>query len=80
VSSLSSSTAPHPLGWADLVERPPGRLHVRDEVGPGMVLVPRQRSNTAAAADSVNLLCAESFTDIGAGATYQGTWLDVRSE
>jgi anaerobic selenocysteine-containing dehydrogenase len=55
------------------------RLHVRDEVRPGIVLVPGQRPDAEAASGTVNMLCADSFTDIGAGATYQSTWLDVRA-
>jgi anaerobic selenocysteine-containing dehydrogenase len=53
------------------------RLHVRDEVQPGVVLVPGQRPDEEAAAGTINLLCQDSFTDMGAGATYQSTWLDV---
>ncbi len=26
---------------------------------------------------TVNMLCSDAFTDMGAGATYQSTWLDV---
>jgi hypothetical protein len=26
---------------------------------------------------TVNMLCDDRFTDMGAGATYQSTWLDV---
>ena len=43
------------------------RLHVRDEVQPGVVLVPGQRPDEEAAAGTVNMLCADSFTDIGRG-------------
>jgi anaerobic selenocysteine-containing dehydrogenase len=53
------------------------RLAVRDEIRPGVVLVPGQRPDEEAAAGTVNMLCADSFTDIGAGATYQSTWLEV---
>jgi anaerobic selenocysteine-containing dehydrogenase len=53
------------------------RLHVRDEVQPGVVLVPGQRPDEEAAAGTINLLCQDSFTDMGAGATYQSTWLQV---
>ena len=27
---------------------------------------------------TVNMLCSDRFTDMGEGATYQSTWLDVR--
>jgi anaerobic selenocysteine-containing dehydrogenase len=54
-------------------------LHVRDEVQPGVVLVPGQRPDGEATSGTVNLLCADSFTDMGDGATYQSTWLDVQA-
>jgi anaerobic selenocysteine-containing dehydrogenase len=52
-------------------------LHVSDEVQVGVVLVPGQRSDEDETAGSVNMLCSDRFTDIGAGATYQSTYLDV---
>ena len=52
-------------------------LHVRDEVQPGVILVPGQRPDGEAVAGTVNMLCADTFTDMGDGATYQSTWLDV---
>jgi anaerobic selenocysteine-containing dehydrogenase len=52
-------------------------LHVRDEVQPGVVLVPGQRPDDEATSGTVNMLCSDAFTDMGAGATYQSTWLDV---
>ncbi len=55
------------------------RLRVRDEVQPGVVLVPGQRPDEEAEAGTVNMLCADTYTDMGAGATYQSTWLDVRA-
>jgi anaerobic selenocysteine-containing dehydrogenase len=53
------------------------RLRVLDEVQPGVVLVPGQRPDEEAEAGTVNMLCADSYTDLGAGATYQSTWLEV---
>ena len=53
------------------------RLRVLDEVQPGVVLVPGQRPDEEAESGTVNMLCADGFTDIGAGATYQSTWLEV---
>ena len=50
---------------------------VRDEVQPGVVLVPGQRPDDEAVSGTVNMLCADDFTDMGAGATYQSTWLEV---
>jgi anaerobic selenocysteine-containing dehydrogenase len=54
-------------------------LHVRDEVQPGVVLVPGQRPDGEAVEGTVNMLCSDAFTDMGDGATYQSTWLDVRA-
>jgi anaerobic selenocysteine-containing dehydrogenase len=53
-------------------------LRVRDEVQPGVVLVPGQRSDNETVGGTVNMLCSDAFTDMGEGATYQSTWLDVR--
>jgi len=53
------------------------RLRVADEIQPGVVLVPGQRPDADATAGTVNMLCADGYTDMGAGATYQSTWLDV---
>ena len=55
------------------------RLLVLDEVQPGVVLVPGQRPDEAAEAGTVNMLCADGYTDMGAGATYQSTWLEVNA-
>jgi anaerobic selenocysteine-containing dehydrogenase len=52
-------------------------LRVRDEIQPGVVLVPGQRPNAETAGGTVNMLCADDYTDMGEGATYQSTWLDV---
>ena len=54
-------------------------LHVRDEVQPGVVLVPGQRPDSESVAGTVNMLCSDSYTDMGEGATYQSTWLEVRA-
>ena len=54
-------------------------LHVRDEVQPGVVLVPGQRPDEEGVSGTVNMLCSDAFTDMGEGATYQSTWLDVRA-
>ena len=53
-------------------------LRVRDEVQPGVVLVPGQRPDDEAVEGTVNMLCSDAYTDMGEGATYQSTWLDVR--
>ena len=52
-------------------------LRVRDEVQPGVVLVPGQRPDQETEAGTVNMLCGGEFTDLGEGATYQSTWLEV---
>lgn len=52
-------------------------LHVSDEVQQGVVLVPGQRSDEDEISGTVNMLCSDRYTDIGEGATYQSTFLDV---
>jgi anaerobic selenocysteine-containing dehydrogenase len=52
-------------------------LRVSDEVLPGVVLVPGQRPDGEALEGTINLLCSDRYTDIGDGATYQSTFLDV---
>jgi anaerobic selenocysteine-containing dehydrogenase len=52
-------------------------LHVSDEVQPGVVLVPGQRPDSEAVSGTVNMLCSDRYTDMGEGATYQSTFLDV---
>jgi anaerobic selenocysteine-containing dehydrogenase len=53
------------------------RLNVSDEVLPGVVLVPGQRPDGETFAGTVNLLCSDRCTDLGDGATYQSTFLDI---
>jgi anaerobic selenocysteine-containing dehydrogenase len=52
-------------------------LRVSDEVRPGVVLVPGQRPDAETVAGTINMLCSDRYTDIGEGATYQSTFLDV---
>jgi anaerobic selenocysteine-containing dehydrogenase len=52
-------------------------LAISDEVQPGVVLVPGQRPDEEAVSGTINMLCSDRYTDIGEGATYQSTWLDV---
>lgn len=52
-------------------------LRVSDEVRPGVVLVPGQRPDGEAVSGTVNMLCDERRTDMGEGACYQSTFLDV---
>jgi anaerobic selenocysteine-containing dehydrogenase len=52
-------------------------LRVSDEVQPGVVLVPGQRPSHEAVSGTINILCSDRYTDIGEGATYQSTFLDV---
>jgi anaerobic selenocysteine-containing dehydrogenase len=54
------------------------RLRVSDEIAPGVVLVPGQRPAGEALSGTINLLCGDRLTDLGEGATYQSTFLDVR--
>jgi anaerobic selenocysteine-containing dehydrogenase len=52
-------------------------LRVSDEVQPGVALVAGQRRDDETVSGTINLLCSDRYTDIGDGATYQSTWLDV---
>ncbi|MFI4947320.1 MAG: molybdopterin-dependent oxidoreductase [Alphaproteobacteria bacterium] len=52
-------------------------LRVSDEVLPGVVLVPGQRPDGETVAGTVNILCSDRYTDLGDGATYQSTFLEV---
>jgi anaerobic selenocysteine-containing dehydrogenase len=52
-------------------------LRVSDEVQPGNVLVPGQRPDSETLSGTINMLCSDRYTDIGDGATYQSTWLDL---
>jgi anaerobic selenocysteine-containing dehydrogenase len=53
-------------------------LRISDEVSPGVALVPGQRPAGESVAGTVNMLCADRYSDLGEGATYQSTRLDVR--
>ena len=52
-------------------------LKISDEVLPGVVLVPGQRPDTEALDGTVNMLVSDRYTDLGDGATYQSTFLDI---
>jgi anaerobic selenocysteine-containing dehydrogenase len=52
-------------------------LRVSDEVLPGVVLVPGQRPDGETLEGTVNMLVADRYTDLGDGATYQSTFLDI---
>ncbi|MEO8651517.1 MAG: molybdopterin-dependent oxidoreductase [Hyphomicrobiaceae bacterium] len=54
-------------------------LKISDEVREGVVLVPGQRPEGEAVSGTVNMLCSDRLTDIGAGATYQSTFLEVEA-
>jgi anaerobic selenocysteine-containing dehydrogenase len=54
-------------------------LRVSDEVRPGVVLVPGQRSDGETVAGTINMLVSDRYTDLGDGATYQSTFLDVEA-
>ncbi|MEZ5852407.1 MAG: molybdopterin-dependent oxidoreductase [Hyphomicrobiaceae bacterium] len=54
-------------------------LRVSDEIREGVVLVPGQRPQGEALSGTINMLCSDRLTDIGAGATYQSTFLDVEA-
>jgi anaerobic selenocysteine-containing dehydrogenase len=52
-------------------------LRVSDEVQAGVAFVPGQRRDDETLSGTVNMLCSDRYTDMGEGATYQSTWLDV---
>jgi anaerobic selenocysteine-containing dehydrogenase len=52
-------------------------LRVSDEILPGVALVPGQRPTGEARHGTINLLTSDRYTDLGDGATYQSTRLDV---
>ena len=52
-------------------------LKLSDEIQHGVVLVPGQRPDSETVSGTINMLCSDRFTDIGEGATYQSTWLDI---
>ena len=54
-------------------------LKVSDEVRPGVVLVPGQRSDEETGAGTINMLVSDRYTDLGEGATYQSTFLEVEA-
>ncbi|HEV2335345.1 MAG TPA: molybdopterin-dependent oxidoreductase [Stellaceae bacterium] len=54
-------------------------LKISDEVTAGVVLVPGQRPDGETVAGTVNMLCSDRYTDLGDGATYQSTFLDVEA-
>ncbi len=79
-----ADAAPRGLREGDLVEVFNDRgalgvtLRVSDEVPAGVALVPGQRPSGEARHGTVNMLCSDRYTDLGEGATYQSTFLDVR--
>jgi anaerobic selenocysteine-containing dehydrogenase len=54
-------------------------LRVSDEVQPGIVLVPGQRPDNETVSGTINMLVSDRYTDLGEGATYQSTFLDVEA-
>jgi anaerobic selenocysteine-containing dehydrogenase len=52
-------------------------LKLSDEIQPGVVLVPGQRPDGETVSGTINLLCSDRYTDLGEGATYQSTWLEI---
>src|SRR5262249_34499339 len=52
-------------------------LRVSDEVSPGVVLVPGQRPSGEAVSGTINMIVPDRYSDLGDGAMYQSTRLDV---
>jgi anaerobic selenocysteine-containing dehydrogenase len=53
-------------------------LKISEEALPGVALVAGQRPPSDARHGTVNILCSDRYSDLGEGATYQSTRLDVR--
>jgi len=54
-------------------------LRVSDEAPLGVAFVSGQRPSGEAIAGTINMLCSDRYSDMGEGATYQDTRLDVRA-
>jgi len=54
-------------------------LKISDEIQPGVALVPGQRPTGETVAGTINMLVDDRYTDLGEGATYQSTFLDVEA-
>jgi anaerobic selenocysteine-containing dehydrogenase len=54
-------------------------LKISDEIQPGIVLVPGQRPDDETIFGTINMLVSDRYTDLGEGATYQSTFLDVEA-
>jgi anaerobic selenocysteine-containing dehydrogenase len=54
-------------------------LRVSDETSLGVAFVPGQRPAAEAGGGTINMLCSDRYSDMGEGATYQSTRLDVRA-
>ena len=54
-------------------------LRVSDEAPLGVAFVSGQRPSGEAIAGTINMLCSDRYSDLGEGATYQDTRLDVRA-
>jgi anaerobic selenocysteine-containing dehydrogenase len=54
-------------------------LRVSDETARGVAFVPGQRPAAEAGGGTINMLCGDRYSDMGEGATYQSTRLDVRA-
>jgi anaerobic selenocysteine-containing dehydrogenase len=52
-------------------------LRISEEIPPGVALVHGQRRDDETVSGTINLLCSDRYTDLGDGATYQSTWLEV---
>ena len=53
------------------------RLRVSDETPPGVAFVPGQRPSAEAVSGTINMLVPDRYSDLGEGATYQSTRLEV---
>jgi len=54
-------------------------LRVSDETSRGVAFVPGQRPAAEAGGGTINMLCGDRYSDMGEGATYQSTRLEIRA-
>jgi len=58
---------------------PSGKLEFYSETlaAQGLPPMPDWRPDGETVAGTINMLCSDRYTDIGEGASYQSTWLDI---
>jgi hypothetical protein len=54
-------------------------LKLSDDIQRGVALLPGQRPDDVTVSGTINILVSDRYTDLGDGATYQSTFLDVEA-